>query len=97
MLAGLAGVMLAARTTVGSPVAGMMFELDAIAAAIIGGASLSGGRGKVANAVLGALIMNTVSNGLDIMGLSTYIQQLIKGVIVVVAVLVDTRNAPKRA
>lgn len=96
-LAGLAGVMLAARTTVGSPVAGLMFELDAIAAAIIGGASLSGGRGKVANAVLGALIINTVSNGLDILGLSTYIQQIIKGLIVIAAVVVDTRSRRQKA
>ena len=91
LLAGLAGTMLAARTTVGSPVAGVMFELDAIAAAIIGGASLAGGRGKVMNAVLGALVINIVSNGLDILGLSTFIQQIVKGFIVIVAVLVDMR------
>jgi len=96
VLAGLAGVMLAARTTVGSPVAGVMFELDAIAAAVIGGASLSGGRGKVINAVLGALIINVVSNGLDIMGLSTFIQQIIKGSIVIVAVLIDMRSSERR-
>ena len=92
LLAGLVAVLLAARTTVGSPVAGQMFELDAIAAAIIGGASLSGGRGKVHNTIVGALIISTVGNGLDILGISTFIQQILTGVIVIAAVLMDNRT-----
>lgn len=92
LLAGLAGALLVARTTVGSPNAGVSFELDAIAASIIGGTSLSGGRGSIVKTVIGALLINIIGNGLDILGLSTFIQQIVKGVIVIFAVLVDIRS-----
>ena len=92
LLAGLAGALLAARTTVGSPTAGISFELDAIAASIIGGTSLSGGRGSIAKTVIGALLINVIGNGLDILGLSTFIQQIVKGAIVIFAVFVDIRS-----
>lgn len=92
LLAGLAGALLVARTTVGSPNAGLSFELDAIAASIIGGTSLSGGRGSIVKTVIGALLINIIGNGLDILGLSTFIQQIVKGAIVIFAVLVDIRS-----
>ncbi len=88
-LAGLAGAILTARTTSALPQAGLGYELDAIAAVVIGGTSLTGGLGSVGYTLIGALIIGIISNGLDLMGVSSYYQQVIKGAIIVVAVLVD--------
>ncbi len=88
-LCGLAGVMLASRTSAGSPAAGVGYELDAIAAAVLGGTSLAGGRGAILATIAGALIMGVLSNGLDILNVSSYIQQIVKGIIIVGAVLMD--------
>jgi ribose/xylose/arabinose/galactoside ABC-type transport system permease subunit len=87
--AGLAGVMLAARITTGQPNAGIGYELDAIAAVVIGGTSLNGGRGGVAGTVLGALLMGVINNGLDLLNVSSYYQQIVKGAIIVGAVWLD--------
>jgi len=95
-LAGLAGVVLAARITTGQPNAGVGYELDAIAAAVIGGASLAGGAGGVGGTILGALLMGVINNGLDLLNVSSYYQQIVKGVIIVGAVLLD-RGKEKRA
>jgi putative xylitol transport system permease protein len=89
LLAGLAGVLLAARTTAALPQAGMSYELDAIAAVVIGGTSLSGGAGSLGGTVIGALLIGVINNGLNLLGVSSYYQQVIKGVIIVVAVLLD--------
>lgn len=92
-LAGLAGAILTARTTSALPQAGLGYELDAIAAVVIGGTSLTGGIGSVGYTLIGALIIGVISNGLDLMGVSSYYQQIIKGAIIVVAVLIDrSRN-----
>lgn len=88
-LAGLAGVVLAARITTGQPNAGMAYELDAIAAAVIGGTSLAGGVGGVGGTVLGALLMGVINNGLDLLNVPSYYQQIVKGVIIVGAVWID--------
>jgi putative xylitol transport system permease protein len=88
-LAGLAGLVLTARTTSALPQAGLGYELDAIAAVVIGGTSLSGGVGSVFFTLIGALIIGTISNGLDLMGVSSYYQQIIKGTIIIAAVLID--------
>ncbi len=88
-LAGLAGVVLASRITTGQPNAGFGYELDAIAAAVIGGTSLSGGVGGVGGTVLGALLMGVINNGLDLLNVSSYYQQIVKGLIIVGAVLLD--------
>jgi ribose/xylose/arabinose/galactoside ABC-type transport system permease subunit len=88
-LAGLAGVVLAARITTGQPNAGVGYELDAIAAAVIGGTSLSGGVGGVGGTVLGALMMGVINNGLDLLNVPSYYQQIVKGVIIVGAVWLD--------
>ena len=88
-LAGLAGVMLTARTTSALPQAGIGYELDAIAAVVIGGTSLTGGIGRITYTLVGVLIIGMISNGLDLMGVSSYYQQIIKGSIIVLAVLVD--------
>ncbi|MBX2921968.1 MAG: ribose ABC transporter permease [Chitinophagaceae bacterium] len=92
-LAGLAGIVLASRITTGQPNAGIAYELDAIAAVVIGGTSLLGGRGSIAGTVIGVLIIGIINNGLDLLNVSSYYQQIIKGVIIVGAVLLDRRNA----
>jgi inositol transport system permease protein len=91
-LAGLAGVVLAARITTGQPNAGVGYELDAIAAVVIGGTSLSGGVGGVGGTILGALLMGVINNGLDLLNVSSYYQQIVKGVIIVGAVWLDRRR-----
>jgi inositol transport system permease protein len=91
-LAGLAGVVLAARITTGQPNAGLGYELDAIAAVVIGGTSLSGGVGGVGGTVLGALLMGIINNGLDLLNVSSYYQQIVKGLIIVGAVWLDRRQ-----
>jgi ribose/xylose/arabinose/galactoside ABC-type transport system permease subunit len=91
-LAGLAGVVQAARITTGQPNAGLAFELDAIAAVVIGGTSLSGGVGGIAGTLLGVLLMGVINNGLELRGVSSYYQQIVKGVIIVAAVWLDRRQ-----
>ena len=91
-MAGLAGVVLAARITAGQPNAGIAYELDAIAAVVIGGTSLSGGVGGVGGTLLGALLMGVINNGLDLLNVSSYYQQIVKGCIIVGAVWLDRRN-----
>ncbi len=90
LLAGLSGLVLAARTTSALPQAGVSYELDAIAAVVIGGTSLTGGVGSAVGTLFGALIIAVINNGLDLMSVSSYYQQVIKGGIIVLAVLVDT-------
>lgn len=91
-LAGLAGVVLAARITTGQPNAGLAYELDAIAAVVIGGTSLSGGVGGVGGTLLGALLMGVINSGLDQFNVSAYYQQIIKGALIVGAVWLDRRH-----
>jgi ribose/xylose/arabinose/galactoside ABC-type transport system permease subunit len=88
-LAGLAGVVLASRITTGQPNAGIGYELDAIAAVVIGGTSLNGGVGGVGGAILGALLIGVINNGLDLLNVSSYYQQVAKGIIIVGAVWLD--------
>ena len=91
-LAGLAGVVLASRITTGQPNAGVGYELDAIAAVVIGGTSLNGGVGGVGGAILGALLIGVINNGLDLLNVSSYYQQVAKGIIIVGAVWMDRRK-----
>jgi ribose/xylose/arabinose/galactoside ABC-type transport system permease subunit len=91
-MAGLAGVVLAARITTGQPNAGVAYELDAIAAVVIGGTSLSGGVGGVGGTIVGALLMGVINNGLDLLNVSSYYQQIVKGLIIVGAVCLDRRH-----
>ena len=93
LLTGLAGVVLAARITTGQPNAGQAYELDAIAAVVIGGTSLAGGVGTIAGTLLGVLLIGVINNGLDLTGVSSYYQAVIKGVIIVGAVWLDRRQA----
>jgi ribose/xylose/arabinose/galactoside ABC-type transport system permease subunit len=89
LLAGVSSIILSARTNSGAPNAALGYELDAIAACVIGGTSLQGGRGSIAGTVVGALIIGIVNNGLDLMNVSSYLQQVVKGLIIIVAVLID--------
>lgn len=91
-LAGLAGLILTARTTAALPQAGVAYELDAIAAVVIGGTSLAGGRGTLVGTLFGALIIGTINNGLDLLGVSSYYQQVVKGAIIVCAVMLDVKR-----
>lgn len=93
VLAGLAGVVLAARTTTGQPNAGVAYELDAIAAVVIGGTSLAGGVGTITGTILGVLLIGEINNGLDLLSVSSYYQAVIKGVIIVGAVWLDRRQS----
>jgi inositol transport system permease protein len=93
LLTGLAGVVLAARITTGQPNAGMAYELDAIAAVVIGGTSLAGGVGTILGTLLGVLLIGIINNGLDLLMVSSYYQAVIKGLIIVGAVWLDRRQA----
>ncbi|MDC0610732.1 ABC transporter permease [Vibrio sp.] len=90
MACGIAGVIAATRTGVGSPVLGLGFELDAIAAVVVGGASLAGGRGNVINTIIGVLILCVISNLMNLMNISGYHQQVVKGVIIILAVILES-------
>jgi ribose/xylose/arabinose/galactoside ABC-type transport system permease subunit len=85
-----AAVVLTARLNSAQPIAGMMYELDAIAAAVIGGTSLMGGEGSLGGTLVGALIMGVLRNGLNLLGVSSFLQQIVIGGVIVGAVLVDT-------
>lgn len=91
-LAGLAGIVLSSRVMSGSAATGQGYELDAIAAVIIGGTSLKGGVGTIAGTIVGALIIGVMNNGLDLLNVSSYWQQIVKGLIIVLAVLLDRTN-----
>jgi inositol transport system permease protein len=94
-LAGLAGILLTARITTGQPNAGAGFELDAIAAAIIGGTSTSGGTGTMMGTLIGALLIGVISNGLDLLNVTSYYQQVVMGAIIIGAVVLDSWNQKK--
>lgn len=91
-MAALAAVILTSRVDSAVPTAGQMFELYAIAAAVIGGASLSGGRGRMSGTIIGAFIIAIINNGLNLLGVSAYIQQLVTGLIIIFAVIADRKK-----
>ncbi|MGO0791803.1 multiple monosaccharide ABC transporter permease [Herbaspirillum seropedicae] len=95
VLAALAGLIFAARLNTATPKAGLGFELDVIAACFIGGASASGGVGKVMGAVIGAFVMGVMNNGMSIMGIGIDYQQMIKGFVLLMAVCFDVYNKNK--
>ncbi|WP_233402696.1 multiple monosaccharide ABC transporter permease [Marinomonas transparens] len=95
MLAAAAGLIFAARLNTATPKAGFGFELDVIAAVFIGGASMTGGVGKVIGAVVGAFIMGVMNNGMSILGIGIDWQQVIKGLVLLLAVIFDVYNKQK--
>ncbi|WP_227521965.1 ABC transporter permease [Bacillus solitudinis] len=92
-MSALAGVILTSRLSSAQPTAGIGFELDAIAAVVIGGTSLSGGRGRLFGTFIGVLIIGVLNNGLNIIGVSAFYQQFIKGLVILLAILLDRKSA----
>jgi ribose transport system permease protein len=89
LFAGLAGVLQLGRLTVGDPTTALGVELDVIAAVVLGGASLNGGRGTIAGSLLGALFMSVLANGCTLTGVPTYVQEILVGAIIIAAVTLD--------
>jgi len=89
ILAGISGIVLASRTNSGQPAVGVGYETDAIAAAVIGGTSMTGGVGTIGGTMIGILIIGTLNNGLNLLNVSSYYQQIIKGAIILGAVCFD--------
>ena len=92
LLAGLAGILLTSRITTGQPNAGAGFELDAIAAVVIGGTSTTGGKGSIAGTLIGVLLIGVINNGLDLLNVTSYYQQVVMGIIIIGAVVLDSLN-----
>src|SRR5699024_3830199 len=97
LMSAIAGIVYSARSNSAQPGAGFMFELDAIAAAFIGGAAITGGVGKVQGAIIGGLIMAVMSNGMQIMGIDQSTQQVVRGVVLVLAVAFAVWNKRRSA
>jgi ribose/xylose/arabinose/galactoside ABC-type transport system permease subunit len=95
-LTGIAGMVLMGRLSSAQPAVGEGFELDAIAAVVLGGTSLMGGRGSVWNTLIGALVIGVVNNGMNLMGVHTHYQLVAKGIIIVLAVLLDSYLKKRR-
>jgi ribose/xylose/arabinose/galactoside ABC-type transport system permease subunit len=92
LLAGIAAVILSSRISSGQPTAGSGYELDAIAAAVIGGTSMTGGIGTLGGTVLGFIIIGIMSNSLTLLNVSSFYQQIVKGVIIIIAVMLDIQG-----
>lgn len=96
LLAGLSGFLMTSRVTIGQPTAAESYEMDAITACVVGGVSMSGGVGKPWGVVVGCLLITVIANGLDIMGVSSHWQRIVKGAIIVLAVLIDIKGKSKK-
>lgn len=90
--AAVSGVIVTSRIGSASPNAGTGFELDAIAAVVLGGTSLSGGEGSISGTIIGAMIIGVLNNGLNLMNVSPFYQSIVKGIVILIAVLLDKRN-----
>jgi len=92
-MAAIGGLIVTSRLDSAQPNAGMSYELDAIAAVVIGGTSLSGGKGTIWGTVLGAVIIGVLNNGLVLLNVSPFWQQVVKGAVILLAVIIDKANA----
>lgn len=95
LMASVAGVILTSRLSSAQPDAGTSYEMDAIAAVVLGGTSLTGGKGRIFGTLIGALIIGTLNNGMNLLGISSFYQQIVKGIVIIVAVLLDRRESKK--
>ncbi len=95
LLAAISGIILTSRLNSAQPTAGGAFELDAIAAVVLGGTSLSGGRGWIVGTLIGAMIIGVLDNGLNLLNVSSFYQQVVKGIVILIAVLLDRSKARK--
>lgn len=96
VMAGLAGIILASRMYSGQPTAGEGAEMDAIAAVVVGGTSMSGGSGKIGGTVIGALIIGILNNGLNLLNVNSFWQDVVKGTVILLAVLIDYFRTKKK-
>lgn len=92
MLAALSALILTSRLNSAQPTAGTSYELDAIAAVVLGGTSLTGGKGWIFGTLVGALIIGVLNNGLNLIGVSSFFQQVVKGIVILIAVLIDRKK-----
>lgn len=92
LLSAFAGIVLASRMYSGQPTAGDGYEMDAIAACVLGGVSMSGGVGRISGTVFGAIVIGVISNGLNLMGVSSFWQLVVKGIIILAAIILDSRK-----
>ncbi|MCC9088310.1 MULTISPECIES: ribose ABC transporter permease RbsC [Bacillus] len=92
-MSALAGAILTSRLNSAQPTAGMSYELDAIAAVVLGGTSLSGGRGRIVGTLIGVLIIGVLNNGMNLLGVSSFYQSVVKGIVILIAVLLDRKKS----
>lgn len=95
LLAAFAGIVLSARMYSGQPSVGAGYEMDAIAACVLGGVSMAGGRGRISGTIFGAMVIGVISNGLNLLGVSSFWQLVVKGLIILIAILVDAQKGKK--
>lgn len=93
LLAAMSALILTSRLNSAQPTAGESYELDAIAAVVLGGTSLTGGKGWIFGTLVGALIIGVLNNGMNLIGVSSFFQQVVKGVVILLAVLIDRKTA----
>ena len=96
IMASISGLIITSRLSSAQPTAGASYEMDAIAAVVLGGTSLSGGKGRILVTLIGALIIGVLNNGLNIIGVSAFWQQVVKGVVILIAVLIDRFKVVKQ-
>ncbi|GAB1612467.1 MULTISPECIES: ABC transporter permease [Mammaliicoccus] len=92
LMSALAGAILTSRLNSAQPTAGTSYELDAIAAVVLGGTSLTGGKGRIVGTLIGVLIIGVLNNGLNLLGVSSFYQQVVKGIVILIAVLIDRKK-----
>lgn len=93
LMASIAGIILTSRLSSAQPDAGTSYEMDAIAAVVLGGTSLAGGKGRIFGTLIGALIIGTLNNGMNLLGISSFYQQIVKGIVILIAVLLDRKSS----
>lgn len=96
IMASISGLIITSRLSSAQPTAGASYEMDAIAAVVLGGTSLSGGKGRILGTLIGSLIIGVLNNGLNIIGVSAFWQQVVKGVVILIAVLIDRFKVVKQ-
>ncbi len=96
IMASISGLIITSRLSSAQPTAGASYEMDAIAAVVLGGTSLSGGKGRILGTLIGALIIGVLNNGLNIIGVSAFWQQVVKGAVILIAVLIDRFKVVKQ-